>query len=106
LAKLETKHIDKDCIVVPVPDSAKAPEMLMRMSRDAVREALSGTVCRENFIESGSRKDKVRKQIYLIKEVLRGKKVFLVDDSIVRGSTSIELVHALKEQEPGKFICG
>ena len=43
---------------------------------------------------------KVRTKYNTVKGVLKGKKVVLVDDSIVRGTTSKQLVKLLKEAEP------
>lgn len=95
LARLETESLH-DSVVVPVPDTAKA-------AADAFAHAL-GLPCREGlirnryvgrtFIECG---DKATAKYAVIPEVIRGKRVFLVDDSIVRGNTMRALVGRIKE---------
>ena len=51
------------------------------------------------FISPGqkSREDKVRIKLNPIGEVVRGKRVVLIDDSIVRGTTSARIVKLLRE---------
>lgn len=51
------------------------------------------------FIAPGQKKreDKVRIKLNVLKETVRGKRVVLVDDSIVRGTTSARIVRLLKE---------
>lgn len=51
------------------------------------------------FISPGqkSREDKVRIKLNPVAEVVAGKRVVLIDDSIVRGTTSARLVHLLRE---------
>lgn len=99
LAKLESQNIDKDCIVVPVPDSAKAAGAAYSyaLGMPALEGLIRNRFVGRTFIESSSRRDKIQNKYTMIKEILKGKKVFLVDDSIVRGSTTLELVRSLKE---------
>lgn len=51
------------------------------------------------FISPGqsSREDKVRIKLNVISDVVRGKRVILIDDSIVRGTTSARIVKLLRE---------
>ena len=51
------------------------------------------------FISPGqsSREDKVKIKLNVIEEVVRGKRVVLIDDSIVRGTTSARIVKLLRE---------
>ncbi|MCQ2553084.1 MAG: amidophosphoribosyltransferase [Clostridia bacterium] len=49
------------------------------------------------FIEPGNRLDKVKIKLSPIDENIRGKRIVLIDDSIVRGTTSKRLVALLKE---------
>lgn len=51
------------------------------------------------FIAPGqkSREDKVRIKLNVVKETVAGKRVVMVDDSIVRGTTSARIVKLLKE---------
>jgi len=98
LAKLETQKIGKDCIVVPVPDTAKAAgdsfayELGIPSKEGIIRNRYVG----RTFIEGSSRDDKVSNKYTALREVLKGKRVFLVDDSIVRGNTTRQLVRYLK----------
>ena len=45
----------------------------------------------------GQREDAVRIKLNVIKETVRGKRVVMVDDSIVRGTTCARIVHLLRE---------
>jgi amidophosphoribosyltransferase len=106
LAKLETEKVDKDYIVVPVPDTAKASgdafafELGIPSREGIIRNRYVG----RTFIEGGSRYDRVQNKYTALRRVLQGKKVFLVDDSIVRGSTTKQLVRYLKEEGGAKEI--
>jgi len=106
LAKLETQKIDKDFIVVPVPDSAKAAgdslayELGIPSREGLIRNRFVG----RTFIEGHSRKDKVQSKYTMVKEVLKGKKILLVDDSIIRGATTEQLVRSLKEDGGAKEV--
>ena len=51
------------------------------------------------------RLDKVRIKLSTIAETVRGKRVVLVDDSIVRGTTSARIVALLRKREPPKCTC-
>ncbi|HZX45109.1 MAG TPA: amidophosphoribosyltransferase [Candidatus Nanoarchaeia archaeon] len=98
LAKLETENITDEYIVVPVPDTAKAAgdayayELGVPSMEGLIRNRFVG----RTFIEGSKREDKVASKYTVIKEILRGKKVLLVDDSIVRGTTTNQIVKFLK----------
>jgi len=106
LAKLETEKIDKDHIVVPVPDTAKAAgdafafELGVPSREGIIRNRYVG----RTFIEGSSRHDKVSNKYTALRDVMKGKKVFLVDDSIVRGNTTKQLVRYLKEEGGAKEV--
>ena len=104
LAQLEKEDgsitIDEDTIVVPVPDTSKA-------AADAMAYQL-GIPCREGlirnryagrtFIEGGSeRKKKASTKYTPLREVLNGKRVFLVEDSIVRSTTMRVLLDRIRD---------
>ncbi len=99
LAKLETQKIDKNCVVVPVPDSSKpagdgfAEHLNLPSKEGLIRNRYLG----RTFIETKDRADKVRQKFSIAKEVFENKKVFLVDDSIVRGNTMKNLINYIKE---------
>lgn len=100
LAAQEQVPIDRDTIVIPVPDTAKA-------AADAMAYAL-GVPCLEGlirnryigrtFIEGNNRLEKARLKYTPLREVLEGKKVFVVEDTIVRSTTMRVLVSQLYER--------
>jgi amidophosphoribosyltransferase len=98
LAEQETHAID---IVVPVPDSG-LPAAL-GYSR-ALNKPLEFGLIRSHYIGRSfiepspeSRIHKVRMKLLPLRDVLQDRRVALVDDSIVRGTTSRAIVHVLRE---------
>ncbi len=106
LAKLETENITPEHIVVPVPDTAKAAgdayayELGVPSMEGLIRNRFVG----RTFIEKNEREDKISNKYTAIREILKGKKVLLVDDSIVRGATSKQVVSFLKEVGGAKEV--
>ncbi len=111
LARLETADpivpIDDDTIVVPVPDTSKAAADAMAYelgipSREGlIRNRYSG----RTFIESGaSRRQKAAAKYTPLREVLEGKRIFLVEDSIVRSTTMKVLLRRIRELGGAKEI--
>ncbi len=112
MARLESEwnlfEIDEDTIVVPVPDTSKAAADSMAFhlkipSREGlIRNRYSG----RTFIES-SQEDRARKaktKYTPLREVLAGKRVVLVEDSIVRSTTMKALLQRLREEGGAKEI--
>jgi amidophosphoribosyltransferase len=100
LARLETLEIDDNTIVVPVPDTSKAAADAMAYhlkvpSREGlIRNRYSG----RTFIEGAAgRKGKAESKYTPLREVLEGKKVILVEDSIVRSTTMRVLVKRIRD---------
>ncbi len=106
LAKLETEKITKDHIVVPVPDTAKAAgdAMAYELGIPSMEGLIRNRFVGRTFIESSSRGDKVQNKYTPLRRILKDKKVILVDDSIVRGTTSKEIVEYLKSFGGAKEI--
>ncbi|MFO1062304.1 MAG: amidophosphoribosyltransferase [Pirellulales bacterium] len=111
LARLELQEnrvpIDKDTIVVPVPDTSKAAADAMAYelgipSREGlIRNRYSG----RTFIEGGrARRLKAASKYTPLREVLEGKRVFLVEDSIVRSTTMKVLLDRIRQQGGAKEI--
>lgn len=100
LAKIEDLKIDKDFIVVPVPDTSKAAcdALAWSLGIPTKEGLIRNRHVGRTFIESGDRESKVRNKFTVLKKVVEGKKIILVDDSIVRGTTSRNIVKYLKEQ--------
>jgi amidophosphoribosyltransferase len=93
--------VDEIDVVMPIPDSSRPA---------AIQLALKlGVEYREGFIKNryigrtfimpgqGMRKKSVRQKLNAIPAEFKGKNVLLVDDSIVRGTTSREIVQMARE---------
>jgi amidophosphoribosyltransferase len=90
LAKIETEPVDpSDCVVVPVPDTAKAAAdaLAHELGLPCVEGLLRNRYVGRTFIEGDTRQDRARRKYTPVPEVLEGKRVFLVEDSIVRATT-------------------
>ena len=100
LAKQETLEVDADTIVVPVPDTAKAAadSMAFHLNVPSVEGLIRNRYIGRTFIEGTNRADKVRMKYTPLREVLEGKRVLLVEDTIVRSTTMKALVHQLKDR--------
>ena len=100
---IEERRIEVD-VVVAVPDTSRPAAM-------AIAEAL-GADNREGFIKNrysgrtfimpddAARNAALRLKLNPIAEIFRGKKVLLVDDSIVRGNTMRRIVRMVRRLEP------
>jgi amidophosphoribosyltransferase len=100
LARLETLPIDEETIVVPVPDTSKAAAdaMAYRLNVPAREGLIRNRYTGRTFIEgTNSRKSKVETKYTPLREVLEGKRVILVEDSIVRSTTLKSLIHRIRE---------
>ncbi|MEZ5987738.1 MAG: amidophosphoribosyltransferase [Planctomycetota bacterium] len=103
--KFEASGLEAD-VVIPVPESA-------RTAAQAMAQVL-GIPCREGLVKSryigrtfimpddGARKKSVRQKLNPIPLEFEGKRVLLLDDSIVRGHTSKELVRMAREAGAAK----
>ena len=90
---------DGNTIVVPVPDTGKAAAdaMAYALGIRSQEGLIRNRYVNRTFIEAGNRGDKVRMKFTPLREVLRGKRVILVEDSIVRSTTLKNLLGFLKE---------
>ncbi len=106
LAKLETEKISKDHIIVPVPDTAKAAgdAMAYELGIPSKEGLMRNRFVGRTFIEGSSRTDRVQNKYTALKEILKGKKIILVDDSIVRGTTTKQIIRYLKKEGGAKEI--
>jgi len=90
LARLETVSIDADTVVVPVPDTSKAAAdaMAYALSIPCVEGLIRNRYTGRTFIDgASSRRQKAESKYTPLREVLEGKRVLLVEDSIVRSTT-------------------
>jgi len=96
----EHAHLDVD-VVIPIPDSSRPAAMqLSKHLNLAYREGfIKNRYIGRTFIMPGQaiRRKSVRQKLNAIGMEFRGKNVLLVDDSIVRGTTSREIVQMARE---------
>ncbi len=93
-------HLDID-VVIPIPDSSRPSAMqLSKHLNIAYREGfIKNRYIGRTFIMPGQavRRKSVRQKLNAIGMEFRGKNVLLVDDSIVRGTTSQEIVQMARD---------
>lgn len=111
---LAKKHpvIDKDgekVIVMSVPDSSNTAAIgyQSQLEKVGIKSKLEIGLIRSHyigrtFIQPGQQKREigVRIKFNTVKGVLEGKTIVLIDDSIVRGTTSKQLVQLIREANP------
>jgi amidophosphoribosyltransferase len=95
-----------ETVVVPVPDTGKAAAdaMAFALGIPSVEGLIRNRYIGRTFIEGANRADKVRLKFTPLREVLSGKRVLLVEDSIVRSTTLKSLLHHLRDQGGAKEI--
>lgn len=93
-------------VVIPIPESSRPSAMQLAQ--------LLGIPYREGFVKNryvgrtfimpgqGVRKKSVRQKLNVIASEFKGRKVLLVDDSIVRGTTSREIVQMARDAGASK----
>ena len=107
LARLEDVPLDADTIVVPVPDTAKAAADAMAFSLGvpSVEGLMRNRYVGRTFIEgTADRAAKARLKYTPLPEVLAGKRVLLVEDSIVRSTTMRALVREIRDRGGAREI--
>jgi amidophosphoribosyltransferase len=100
LARLETAPIDDNTVVVPVPDTSKAAAdaMAYALKIPCVEGLIRNRYSGRTFIEGGgNRRRKAETKYTPLREVLEGKRVFLVEDSIVRATTLQVLLQRIRQ---------
>ena len=98
--KREYQHLQID-VVIPIPDSSRPSAMQLALGLGVpYREGfVKNRYIGRTFIMPGHevRKRSVRQKLNVIGMEFKGKNVLLVDDSIVRGTTSREIVQMARE---------
>ena len=108
LAKRVISNVPPDQIdaIIPIPESSRPSAMQLAQ--------LLGTPYREGFVKNRSvgrnfimpgqatRKKSVRQKLNAIASEFKGRRVLLVDDSIVRGTTSKEIVQMARDAGAAK----
>src|SRR5262249_22624210 len=86
--------------VVPVPDTAKAAaaSMAYELRIPCLEGLMRNRYVGRTFIEGRNRADKARFKYTPLPEVLQGKRVLLVEDTIVRSTTMKVLISQLRDR--------
>ena len=100
LAAMEPLENTEDSIVMSVPETANTAASSFAFHRGLpyVSGLLRNRYVGRTFIEGTDRKARVRLKFTPLREVIEGKKVFLVDDTLVRGTTLKTVIEELREQ--------
>lgn len=96
LAKIETERLNpKEWVIIPVPNTSRPFANAYARAAglpEIYDEGLIAVAKGRTFIEEGDRSAKVMSKFLPIPSVLKGKKVIVVDDSIVRATTMATLI--------------
>jgi amidophosphoribosyltransferase len=98
--RLDRVPLDRDTIVVPVPDTGKAAAdaMAYELGLPSVEGLIRNRYVGRTFIEGEHRADRARLKYTPLREVLAGKRVLLVEDTIVRSTTMKSLLREIRER--------
>lgn len=103
--ELSTGDID---VVMPIPDSSRpaAMELAHKLNLNYREGFIKNRYIGRTFIMPGQafRRKSVRQKLNAISSEFRGKSVLLVDDSIVRGTTSREIVQMARDSGAKRVI--
>ncbi|HVR75014.1 MAG TPA: amidophosphoribosyltransferase [Planctomycetota bacterium] len=102
----QLKTDPRDCVAVPVPDTAKAAcdGMAYRLGIPSLEGLIRNRYVGRTFIEGRNRIERARRKYTALPEVLKDKRVFLVEDSIVRSTTLRVIIKMLREQGGAKEV--
>ena len=109
---LARKYPFKDAdVVIPVPDSARpaalgyAQELRLRFEEGLLKDRYSKKGSMRSFIEPiNQTRIEINRYIVPIPDVIKGKNVIVVDDSIVRGTSSASIVKTLRASGAKKIV--
>jgi amidophosphoribosyltransferase len=104
--KLGLVPFDEDTIVVPVPDTGKAAAdaMAYELGLRSVEGLMRNRYVGRTFIEGQNRASRARLKYTPLREVLEGKRVLLIEDTIVRSTTLKALLNHIRERGKAKEI--
>ena len=100
LGEMEDQVIGDDCIVVPVPDTAKAAAdaYAFHVGAPCMEGVIRNRYVGRTFIQPVSTREKSAKNKYTtVRSLMQGQRVFLVEDSIVRSLTLKTLIQQIRE---------
>ena len=106
---VKPKDPDEKVVVINVPDSSNTATMgyVHEMNKHGGKAKLEIGLIRSHYIgrtfiqpKQDVRENKVKTKFNPVKGVLKDKVVVIVDDSIVRGTTSKQLVQLVKQAQP------
>jgi len=91
----------KPDVIVPIPDSGRGAGLAISkvMGVEQKEGLIKNYYIGRTFImpKQSARKNSVRQKLNPVRSVIKGKKVLLVDDSIVRGTTAKEIVMLVRK---------
>lgn len=95
---LNSVPFDKDTVIVPVPDTAKAAadSMAHELGIPCLEGLMRNRYVGRTFIEGQNRAEKVQLKYTPVREVLEGKRVLLIEDTVVRSTTLKTLLQDLR----------
>jgi len=98
--------LDQDTIIVPVPDTGKAAAdaMAFTLGVPSVEGLMRNRYIGRTFIEGQNRAERVQLKYTPLREVLHGKRVLLIEDTIVRSTTMQGLLHDLRHRGGAREI--
>ncbi len=93
-------HLDID-VVIPIPDTSRTAALALAQSLDLPYSEgfVKNRYIGRTFImpEQEQRRSNVRLKLNAVREEFNGKNILLVDDSIVRGTTSKEIIQMARD---------
>ncbi len=98
--------LDADTIVVPVPDTGKAAAdaMAYELGLRSVEGLMRNRYVGRTFIEGENRASRAKLKYTPLPEVLAGKRVLLIEDTIVRSTTLKSLLHHIRDRGKAREV--
>jgi amidophosphoribosyltransferase len=104
--ELDRVPLDRDTVVVPVPDTGKAAAdaMAFELGLRSVEGLMRNRYVGRTFIEGQNRAERVQLKYTPLPEVMAGKRVLLIEDTIVRSTTMKTLLSDLRNRGGAREI--